>query len=309
MSAITISAVMRAYNAEPYIGESLRAILAQARPADEVIVVDDGSTDGTAEVARGFGEQIRLITQPNAGHVAAMNRCFAEAGCDYVAICDADDVWMPAKLMRQERALVAHPEVDVAFGGAEYFGLASGPRAPYPGAGVLGHRRLVKRLFRANSICTSSAIVRRGLQRRLGDFTSGLPCEDYEFWLRALEAGAVFYCDPQVLVRYRRCEQSVSTDKLAMHRAELAVHTMHARLPASPAYAEKTIARDLRNIARELCDQGDAEQARAVFSASLRHWPTLHALAWIAVLSAPESVRRGLGERLVTVKRALHVSA
>jgi glycosyltransferase involved in cell wall biosynthesis len=309
MKVPTISAVVRAYNAEDYIGKSVSAILDQTRPADEVIVLNDGSTDGTAQELRRFEGEIRVVWQENAGHVAAMNRCFTEARGEFVAICDADDVWMPGKLERQEQALRSNPEVDLAFGAAEWIGLASGLRASYPGTGVIAHRRVAKRLFRANSICTSSVVIRRSLQRRLGPFIAGLPCEDYEYWLRALEAGAVFYSDPQVLVRYRRCEQSVSSDKLAMHRAELAVHTMHAGLPARAGYAEKTIARDLRNIARELRDQGDCEQARAVFGVSLAHRPSVHALAWIAVLCAPERVRQRLGSRLITVKRALRPGA
>jgi glycosyltransferase involved in cell wall biosynthesis len=309
MRGSTISAVVRAYNAEDYIGESVRAILEQTRPADEVIVVDDGSTDGTAQELRRFESEIRVVWQENAGHVAAMNRCFEEARGQFVAICDADDVWKPEKLERQDRALRGHPEVDIAFGAAEWLGLDSGPRPSYPGAGVIAHRQAVKRLFRANSICTSSVAIRRSLQRRLGPFIAGLPCEDYEYWLRALEAGAVLYSDPQTLVGYRRCDQSVSSDKLAMHRAELAVHTMHAGLPARSGCAEKTIARDLRNIARELRDQGDTEQARAVFRVSLTHRTSVQALAWIAVLSTPERVREGLGSRLITVKRAMHPSA
>jgi hypothetical protein len=84
---------------------------------------------------------------------------------------------------------------------------------------------------------------------------------------------------------------------------------MHAGLPARAGYAEKTIARDLRNIARELRDQGDSEQARAMFRVSLGHRSSFQALAWIAVLSAPERVRQRLGSRLITVKRALHPSA
>lgn len=305
---LTISAVVRAYNAEPYIAETLSAILGQTRPADEVIVVDDGSTDGTAEVLRQFEGEIQVVKQVNSGHVAAMNRCFAEVSGDYVAICDADDIWNLEKLQRQERALRAHPEIDIAFGGAEYFGLQSGPRAPFPRAGVLGHRWLVRRLFRANSICTSSTLIRRGLQHRLGPFMAGLPCEDYEYWLRALEARAVFYCDPHVLVRYRRCEVSISSDKLAMHKAELRVHKLHQDLLSRSGLAERALARDRRNIARELRDLGEPKQARAEFSASLRHRLTLHALVWIAVLSAPERVREGLANRLIAVKRALRPS-
>jgi glycosyltransferase involved in cell wall biosynthesis len=309
MSAPTISAIVTVYNGEHHIGESLQAILSQTRPPEEVVVVDDGSSDGTpGELAR-FGADIRVIRQANGGHANALNRGFREARGDYCAKCDADDIWTAEKLERQAKALAALPEIDVAFGGAWFFGLKEGPRAPYPDAGLLDRGDLLGRLYRANSICASSTLIRRELYERLGPFNEHLGAEDYDYWMRALRANARFYHDPSLLVRFRQHESNVSADKLKMHRAELLVHKWHADLLANPSLARKAIARDQRNIARALSDQDRPGEARAMFVSSLRQAPSLQGLAWALVLSTPERYRRSLADGLVSCKRTLYPEA
>ena len=128
-----ITAVVGAYNAKEWIGETVSAILSQTHPPDEVIIVDDGSTDGTADELARFGGEIRVVTQLNGGCPAAFNRAFAEAHGDYVAMCGADDVWEPAKLERQVAALTEHPEIDVAVGGAWNFGMVRRPVVAHSG--------------------------------------------------------------------------------------------------------------------------------------------------------------------------------
>jgi glycosyltransferase involved in cell wall biosynthesis len=305
----TISAVVPAYNAERYIGESLTAILSQTRPPAEVIVVDDGSTDGTGDELARFRGHIRVVSQTNRGVAGAMNRCFEEARGEYVAKCDADDIWEHDKLEWQAEAMLAHPEIDIAFGGARFFGLTEGPRAPYPGAGLLEPLELARRLYRANFVCASSTVVRRSLYRRLGPFLEGLPCEDYDYWLRALKTGAVFFHDPRVLVRYRDHAQQVSNSLLRMHDGECKVHEWHADLVEDSRLVRKTRARDLSNIGRVLSDQDRPSEARAAFISSLRHRPTLRLLAWVLVLSGPDRYRRPLADRLVSIKRTLYPDA
>src|ERR1700676_2964055 len=122
----SISAVIGAYQAERYIAETLESILGQAHPPDEIIVVDDGSTDGTVRVLERFAEKIRIVRQANRGCAAAFNTAFREASCDFVAECGADDIWESDKLERQVRALRMHPEIDIAFSAARVFGNAEG---------------------------------------------------------------------------------------------------------------------------------------------------------------------------------------
>jgi glycosyltransferase involved in cell wall biosynthesis len=312
MKSPTISAVVPAYNAERYIGESLTAILSQTHAPDEVIVIDDGSTDGTPEELARFRGDVRVMRQDNRGHAPALNRGMSEARGDYLAKCDADDIWESDKLARQVQALRAHPEIDIAFSGARFFGLIEGPRAPYPGpgSGLLDRRDFARRLYRANFVCVSSTLIRRRLYQHLGPFVERPQvAEDYEFWMRALAAGAVFFYDPSVLVRYRSHEQQLSNNMLRMHEAEYVVHGWHSGLVDNSRLVRKVLARDLSNIARTLSDQERPREARATFVSSLRHRPTLRVLAWVLVLSAPDRYRRPLADGLVSIKRALYSGA
>ena len=309
MKSPTISAVVRTYNTELYVGECLSGILSQTRPADEIIVVDDGSTDGTQDELARFRGDIKVVKQTNRGVAGAMNRCFEEARGEYVANCDADDIWEPHKLEQQVETLVRHPETDIALSGSKFFGLTEGPRAPYPAAGLLEPRELARRLYRGNFINSCTTVIRRRLYEQLGPFLEGFVCEDYDYWLRALTAGAVFYYDPNSLVRCRAHPHQISNDALRMHKAVYIIHGWHSGLIEDSRRVNEVQANDLSNIARVLSDQDRPREARAMFVSSLRHRRSLRVLAWILVLSTPDRCRRPLADRLVSIKRTLYPAA
>ena len=106
-----ISVVIPAYNAARLIGAAIESVLAQTRPVAEIVVVDDGSTDGTAEVATGFGEQVRCLRQDNAGPSAARNTGIEAATGEWIAFLDTDDSWLPSKVEAELEVLTAHPEL------------------------------------------------------------------------------------------------------------------------------------------------------------------------------------------------------
>jgi glycosyltransferase involved in cell wall biosynthesis len=306
----SITVAIPAYQAERFIAETLQSILAQTHPPDEVIAVDDGSTDGTARELERFGDRIRVIRQPNGGCAAAFNMAFREARCDFVAECGADDVWEPYKLERQVQALTKHPEIDVAFGLARVFGSAEGRwgmPAEDPSIGIMDPRTFGRTMYRSNRVCPSTLLIRRSLYERLGPFAEReqIATEDYEYWMRALHAGAVFYYDSEALVRYRRHDANASSDHLAMRQADLFVHRRYADLAGSPALVRKALTRDHFVLGRLLRDKGRTREARAAFATSLRHRPTLRALAWGLLLAAPERHHRALAGRAISVKRAL----
>jgi len=274
VSGPTVSAVVPVFNGERYIAESLRGILSQTRPPNEVVVVDDGSTDATQEELLPFRNEIRVIRQRNQGHVGAMNRLFSEARGDFVAKCDADDIWEADKLERQLEAVRTHPEVDIVVTGSRFFGMVEGPRVSFPEAGVLEPRKLARRLYRRNFVCASSPLVRRELYERLGPFDGTLACEDYDFWLRAFAAGAVFFYDPRLLVRYRVHPQQVSQNELRMREGVYTVHRRYAGVVRGPHQVRAVQADDLLEIARLIVDQHRPREARTLFVSSLRRWPT-----------------------------------
>lgn len=110
-SEITISVVIPAYNCEKHIKRALDSVLAQTRRPDEIIVVDDGSTDRTAEIADSFGSKIKLIKQENAGASVARNTGIQAATGQWIAFLDADDEWLPEKLQIQLEHLKRNPQL------------------------------------------------------------------------------------------------------------------------------------------------------------------------------------------------------
>ena len=114
MSA-TFSVIIPTYECAPLIGGAIDSILAQTLPAAEIIVVDDGSRDNTAEVVAAYGKKVRYIRQDNAGPAAARNRGISEATAAFVAFLDADDAWHPSKLRRQGELAELAPQAGAIF--------------------------------------------------------------------------------------------------------------------------------------------------------------------------------------------------
>lgn len=312
----TITAVVAAYNAESWIGEALEAILGQTRPAEEVVVVDDGSTDGTARVLERFGDAIRIVRRPNGGCPAAFNTAFAEARGEFVAMCGADDVWEPHKLEWQAETIAAHPEVDVLFGDARVIGehrpaglandrLTDDLYTEGIPAGVLDGGLLRDVLYRGNFICAPSIAIRRSLFERLGPFVEDYGADDYEYWMRCLRAGARFFYDARPLLSYRRHESNLSSRLLWMAQCSHDVHRRYADFVEDRALVREILADDLFRIARGLVDEGRPREAGGAFRASLRYRIDARALAWIAILALPDAARARTGSTFVRMSRAL----
>jgi glycosyltransferase involved in cell wall biosynthesis len=110
-AAITISAVIPAYNAEKYIARAIDSVLNQTCPVDEIIVVDDGSVDNTADVIKGYGDRVQYIHQDNGGECAARNTGVQAASSKWIAFLDADDEWLPKRIELQTKVLRQNPSL------------------------------------------------------------------------------------------------------------------------------------------------------------------------------------------------------
>ena len=108
-----ISCIVPVYNGERYLKEALDSILTQSYRPLEIIVVDDGSTDGTAEVVAGYGERVRYVWQSNAGPWIARNLGLSATQGEFISFLDADDLWHAEKLARQMARFEARPELDL----------------------------------------------------------------------------------------------------------------------------------------------------------------------------------------------------
>jgi hypothetical protein len=202
----SVTALVCAYDYERYVAEAIESVLAQDYAGDvEVLVVDDGSTDGTPEVLRGFGDAIRVVRQENAGLNAATARGIAEARGDLIALLDADDAWRPDKLRRQVDLLMARPEIGLVYSDKEIVDGAG--RRVHPSffahhgiAPVAGHA--VGPLLRHNVVPAPTIIFRRSLAAHVLPFPAEVAAQDW--WLAVrIAAVAELACVPEPLTRYR----------------------------------------------------------------------------------------------------------
>jgi glycosyltransferase involved in cell wall biosynthesis len=282
---------MPAYNAARWIDETLETVLAQTRPADEVIVVDDGSSDDTADRARAHG--VTVLEQSNGGPPAAYNTGFDAATSAYCAMCPADDRWDPHKLEWQAATLEANPAIDVLFARARFFGLTESDHPHPESPGVQDHAAFLRAMYVADLIPAPTTVVRRALHQELGRFDETLPSEDYEFWLRALRAGATFAYDSRTMVHLRQHGGNVSSRALEIWEMNHRIHAMYASDLDDPGFARSQLAHDLREIARCRFGARRPGAARQAYVAALRQQPTAEAAIGAALLSIP-GLRDGL---------------
>jgi len=116
-----ISVIIPVYNRERYLAETIESVFSQTYRPIEIIVVDDGSTDGTAAVAGSFSEVVRYFFQPNSGCGAALNTGVQKAEGDYLSFLGSDDLWTEKKLTLQMKVLNSDPETDIVFGHVSHF--------------------------------------------------------------------------------------------------------------------------------------------------------------------------------------------
>lgn len=121
MAEPLVSAAIPVHDGEAHLAAAIESVLAQTRPCDQVIVVDNASSDGSAAVARGFGPAVELVAEPRAGIGFARNAAVRAARGDFLAFLDADDLWAPEKTALQLAAFAARPELSLVFGHVRQF--------------------------------------------------------------------------------------------------------------------------------------------------------------------------------------------
>lgn len=182
----TVAVVIPAYNAEAYLAEALHSVAAQTRPASEVIVVDDRSTDGTAALARRLGARV-LVAPVNAGPGAARNQGLRAAASDLVAFLDADDYWDREHLATVAGLLDAHPSAVLANSRCRFFGEWAGETRPQGADAVPASFYLP--LLAENLVAQTTVVARRAALLEAGGYDERMRhSEDYNLWLRLARA-------------------------------------------------------------------------------------------------------------------------
>ncbi len=210
-----ISVIIPAYNTKRYLGEAIESALGQTYPAVEIIVVDDGSTDNTKDIAHSYWKEgkIKYIHQENKGLSAARNAGIRAAQGEYIALLDSDDIFLPSKLERQVAHLKAHPACGISYCDIYHFYEEEPDRLLklqykyYSGDDFFPH------LLWKNFINPLSVVLRRQVFDQCGYFNEAMRrSEDWEYWVRAAHRGARFCFMPETLAKYRMRRGSMTYD-------------------------------------------------------------------------------------------------
>lgn len=286
-----VSVLVPAYNAQAWLAEALDSALAQSYRSFEVIVVDDGSTDATAAIARSYGYRsngrVRLVRQPNAGLPAARNAAIAVARGEFFALLDSDDVWLPNHLAHAVAALDADPSVGLVHANIERMdgeGRALGVPPRFWRQQSDAYAAIA---LRHEHVSCPTAVFRRACIDEVGAFDlrfTGLGCEDRDLWLRIAERWPLRFLDG-VSARYRIHGKNMSGNRERMATARRALVEKMGQSQRGAALARHAAAMVDSDLGHELLASGDCSGALRAQLRALRTRP-LTILAWRRLLRA-----------------------
>ena len=302
MNSPLVSVVMATYNYGHFIGEAIESVLQQTFADFELVIVDDGSTDNTAEVVQPYlrDARVRLVRQGNAGVSAAKNRCVEEASAPLIALIDADDVWLTHKLEKQV-PLFSDPDVGVVF--SLHRNIDQNGR-PFE-AGILKPYRgdILKQIFVENFVPYSSAIVRRECFEECGAFRTELDrAVDYDLWIRIASRYKYEFVNER-LILYRSGHAQISTnhDRRFQTARQIRLHYME-----QPDYRRKLGSAPMRRAnAAAFLERGerrwiDGDRVGSLLDAarSMAASPSRRAIVVLGKGLLPRAIVKWLGRRL-----------
>jgi glycosyltransferase involved in cell wall biosynthesis len=237
---LRISLVIPTLDRAHTLPRALDSVLAQTRPADEIIVIDDGSTDDTAELVHKRYPSVRYIRQPNRGVSAARNAGIRIASGDWIALLDSDDAWHPRKLERQLDTLL--PDARIAH--CDEIWIRSGVRVNPMRKHAKAGGRIYRHCLPLCAISPSAVLIHREVFERVGLFDESLQaCEDYDLWLRITAHWPVRYLDEPLVIKHGGHTDQLSRRHPAMDRFRVrALEKMLAEDVLSEADRRATLA-------------------------------------------------------------------
>ncbi len=272
-----VSVIIPTYNFAKYLPEAIESVLKQTFKDWELFIVDDGSSDGTAEVVRTYlsDSRIKYVYQDNRGLPAARNTGLRASTGEYSQFLDADDLIHAEKLESQSRFLDNNPGVDVVFSDHVFFRGGASDTFIEP-----HHRRLSgdikKDLLAGDFIIVSSALTRRKVIDAVGGYDETLTStEDWDLWLRLILSGAVFVNTHGRMVFVRLHQSRMSTDLFNLYSGRYAViKKALMSMPVGSVYwrtAKKCYVMSKLAMARESLYQGRFDEAVSILKSKPRH--------------------------------------
>jgi glycosyltransferase involved in cell wall biosynthesis len=281
MGTDSVSVVIPAFNAAGYVARAVESCLAQTYRPKEIIVVDDGSSDGTSEIVAQFPPPVRLIRQTNAGPAAARNHGAQVSTGDWVGLLDADDYWFPDKL-RVQLEYADRPEIGVIY---SLFDTYAGRPDPLE----VGFSDL----WDYNWIGNSSALIRRSAFEAVGGFHEAralMSVEDYNLWIRLAAAKWRLILCPHILVHYER-NVGISSNFERLMRASLYnIDHLQSAIAIDAAVADAKRLEIREDFARRALGAREMAQARKCFQELFRLKPTLRTGLFLAASYLPPAL-------------------
>jgi len=229
--ALNVAVIIPTFNRRDKLARALKSVVAQTQPADEIIVIDDGSSDDTNQFISSSFPQVHYIYQQNRGVSAARNTGIKACSADWIALLDSDDEWLANKLAQQFSALVKNPDYKIAHSNEIW--IRNGKRVNQ----MDKHRKtggwIFKNCLPLCAISPSSVIIHRELFGQIGLFDESLPaCEDYDLWLRICSQHPVLYSDEALIIKHGGHEDQLSRKYWGMDRFR--IQALDKLLTSSP---------------------------------------------------------------------------
>jgi len=257
---VRISVVIPSYNRRHTLERALRSVIEQTSAVDEIILVDDGSTDDSAAMTAQLFPDVKLIRQSNRGVSAARNSGIRAARHDWIALLDSDDSWLAHKIQSIREAARLHPG-HVLFHSDEIWmrrGVRVNPMQKHRKSGGW----IFKQCLPLCAISPSASVLCKSTLQALGLFDETLPaCEDYDMWLRLCHRFPVHFIEQALIIKYGGHEDQLSRRYPAMDRYRVrALHRLLETEPLSEEYfeaARATLLAKLDILHKGACKHGN----------------------------------------------------
>lgn len=307
-----ITVIIPAYNARVHIGEALESVREQGYEALEVVVVDDGSQDGTADYVETGWPWVQVVRKNNGGAATARNAGLRVASGEYIAFMDADDVWLPGKLHTQVRFLERHPEAAIVCSGFRVWqpdeqGDYPPPQSLVADTDAEGETLdpeysgwIYHRLLLDSSVWTSTVMMRRSLVAQLGEFDETLRLgQDYDYWLRAAQLTEIHTLRRPLALYRQHAHSATARGAPVNYGARVLTRALKRWGTSSPNGASVPRRQVLHRIAGihfangfHHYHRGNHARARPEFASAVRLRPA-RALWWAYLLLATLKALRG----------------
>ena len=283
-----VSAIMPVFNGEVFLGEAIESVLAQSHGNVELVVVNDGSTDGSAGILAGYGSRIRVFHEENLGPAVARNRAIAAAQGEWIAFLDQDDVWERNRLERQLAAL--RPGDDGVHSECRIIDAAGRTIRARFSHGENEEYTTLARTITLNPIYVPTVLVRRRAVLEVNglDPANRFGTDDYQLSLRLLATGHRYHYLPDVLASYRVHGRNRSANHTSMMRGDIyAIGQTYAEYPQGFRRADLTAFHAKMHelyftLGWHYQDNGEPAEARRCFRQAAAHRPT----CWRTLLCA-----------------------